>query len=191
MIRPFAQGRMHVDERQPSRSAGHSLHERLGLFDRHGIRGIAFIGLEVQGKEGPWGGPGRVQEERCLLRARANRPCRSDRCPKAILPPRLAAVARHTRGRRRSRLRSPCGLTASMLLARTSRKSETVVCALRSITASSPRGLSDSMVPARSGLQAADFEVAAFADKDPAPRRPDGVPEVHCIPSSLQQPGPR
>ena len=62
-------GRMHVDERQPARSAGHRLHERLGLFQRHGVRGIAFIGLEIQGEESPWAGTGRVQEERCLLRA--------------------------------------------------------------------------------------------------------------------------
>ena len=40
---------MHVDERQPARCAGHRLHERFGLFPRHGVRGIAFIGLEIQG----------------------------------------------------------------------------------------------------------------------------------------------
>src|ERR1700676_1857076 len=49
-------GRMHVDERQPARSAGHRLHERLGLFPRHGVRGVAFIGLEIQGEESPWAG---------------------------------------------------------------------------------------------------------------------------------------
>ena len=49
----------------------------------------------------------------------------------------------------------------------------------------------DSAAPARSDIQAAEFEVAAFADTDPAPRRPDGAPEVRCIPLSLQQPGPR
>jgi len=49
-------GRMHVDERQSARCAGHRLHERLGLFQRHGVRGIAFIGLEIQGEESPWAG---------------------------------------------------------------------------------------------------------------------------------------
>ena len=29
------------------------------------------------------------------------------------------------------------------------------------------------------------------AEADPAPRRPDGAPEVRRIPLSLQQPGPR
>src|SRR5450631_2125859 len=62
-------GRMHVDERQSARSAGHRLHERLGLFQRHGVRGVAFIGLEIQGEESPWAGAGRVQKEGCLLRA--------------------------------------------------------------------------------------------------------------------------
>src|SRR5471032_132600 len=63
-------GRMRVDERQPAISAGYGLHERLGLFQRHGIRGVAFIGLDIQREESLWAGAGRVQKEGCLLRAR-------------------------------------------------------------------------------------------------------------------------
>ena len=37
---------------------------------------------------------------------------------------------------------------------------------------------------------AADFE-GAQSDTDPAPRMPDGVPEVRCIPSTLRQPDPK
>ena len=60
---------MHVDERQPARRLGHRLHELLGLFQPHGVRGIAFIGLEIEGEEGLGAGPGRGQEKRRLLRA--------------------------------------------------------------------------------------------------------------------------
>ena len=48
----------------------------------------------------------------------------------------------------------------------------------------------DSAVPGRSDLEVADFE-GAESDIDPAPRMPDGAPEVRCIPSSLKQPDPR
>jgi hypothetical protein len=56
--------------------------------------------------------------------------------------------------------------------------------------------LRGSAVPARLDIEVADIEptdieVAAFADTDPARRRPDGAPEVRYIPSSLQQQGPR
>jgi len=61
--------RVHVDERQPAGGAGNRLHERLGLVQRHGVRGIAFIGLEVEGEEGPWSRAGRLEKECCLLRA--------------------------------------------------------------------------------------------------------------------------
>ena len=138
MIRaPRCPGRMHVDERQPARSAGHRLHERLGLFQRHGVRGIAFIGLEVQGKEGPSCRVGKSPGRTLPAARRMGGPCRNDRCPKAVLLPQPAAVARHTW----VGIESPplaLSMTARMLLAPTSRKSETAVCALRSITASSP-----------------------------------------------------
>lgn len=46
-------------------------------------------------------------------------------------------------------------------------------------------------MPARSDIEPADFELVELADTDPAPRRPDEVPEVRRIPSSLQRLGPR
>lgn len=45
---------VYVDERQPAGGGCDCLHKRLGLFQRHGIRGIAFIGLQIEGKEGSW-----------------------------------------------------------------------------------------------------------------------------------------
>ena len=63
-------GRMHVDDRQPARRLGHRLHEGLGLVEPHGVRRIVFIGLEVEGQEGPGARPRQRQEERRLLRAR-------------------------------------------------------------------------------------------------------------------------
>jgi len=38
--------------------------------------------------------------------------------------------------------------------------------------------------------EAADIE-GAQSDTDPAPRMPDGVPEVRCIPSTLRLPDPK
>ena len=63
-------GRMHVDDRQPARRLGHRLHEVLGLVEPHGVRRIVFIGLEVEGQQGPGAGPRNRQEERRLLCAR-------------------------------------------------------------------------------------------------------------------------
>ena len=61
---------MHVDDRQPAGRLGHRLHEGLGLLERHGVRRIVLVGLEVEGQEGPGARPRGGQEERRLLRAR-------------------------------------------------------------------------------------------------------------------------